>query len=211
MSKRRSGLLVLEANGSRACVGIVTPKDLLYRVVAAGLRADHTSVSSVMTPQPDTMSPSDTVLDALRQLQGSGYRTVPVISSSGEPFGVLDILGLMQGALQSSGSSSAAQADRASTRTTASASAATESVVDSMADGSEAPEKAESETPSAPAGHTALDDADTSSLDGRAATWLRDVTNSASPIDAPNELSALASPSLRADWSGAQERLSTAT
>ncbi|KAL1510142.1 hypothetical protein AB1Y20_006474 [Prymnesium parvum] len=102
MSRRRSGLLV-EARG-RPCVGIITPKDLLFRVVAAGLPADTTSVQAVMTPQPDTMSPSDTVRDALCQLQGTGYRTVPVVSSTGEPYGVLDILALMQGALHGSDS-----------------------------------------------------------------------------------------------------------
>ena len=82
-----------------ACVGIITPKDLLYRVVAAGLPIGATQVGSVMTPQPDTLLPSATVLDALRQLQGSGYRNLPVVSASGLPLGVLDILGLMRGAL----------------------------------------------------------------------------------------------------------------
>jgi CBS domain-containing protein len=72
---------------------------LLYRVVAAGLPIGATQVGSVMTPQPDTLLPSATVLDALRQLQGSGYRNLPVVSASGLPLGVLDILGLMRGAL----------------------------------------------------------------------------------------------------------------
>lgn len=112
ISKRRSGLLV-EARG-RPCVGIITPKDLLFRVVAAGLPIDTTTVETVMTPQPDTMSPSDSVLDALRQLQGTGYRTVPVVSASGEPYGVLDILGLMQGALHTAENSRSS-----ATRTTA--------------------------------------------------------------------------------------------
>lgn len=43
MNKKRSGLLV-EAPG-RACVGIITPKDLLFRVVAVGLSARSTIVS----------------------------------------------------------------------------------------------------------------------------------------------------------------------
>ena len=136
MSKRRSGILVEGAG--RTCVGILTPKDLLFRVVAAGLSADTTTVQTVMTPQPDTMAPSDSVLDALRQLQGSGYRNVPVVSSSGEPFGVLDILNLMQGALHSSASlHSSAASERGSTRTTSER--AESFCAESLADESEVP------------------------------------------------------------------------
>eukprot|EP00965_Chrysotila_dentata_P011920 392058-Pleurochrysis_carterae.AAC.1 len=97
MAHRPGGLLV--GDGRDPCVGIVTAKDVLFRVVAQGLPAHTTLVSAVMTPQPDTMPPSATVLDALRQLQGSGYRTVPVVSASREPYGVLDILALVKGAL----------------------------------------------------------------------------------------------------------------
>mmetsp|Transcript_23599 Transcript_23599/g.58571 ORF Transcript_23599/g.58571 Transcript_23599/m.58571 type:complete len:466 (-) Transcript_23599:86-1483(-) len=100
MRKRRTGVLV-EADGC-SHAGVLTPKDLLFRVVAQGLPADSTPLSAVMTPRPDTMLPTDSVRDALSQLQGSGYRTMPVVSASGESHGVLDILGLMQGTLHKS-------------------------------------------------------------------------------------------------------------
>lgn len=48
--------------------GIVTPKDLLNRVVAKGLNPDTTRVSSIMTPNPDTVPPDMTVIDALREV-----------------------------------------------------------------------------------------------------------------------------------------------
>uniref|UniRef100_A0A7S2D571 CBS domain-containing protein n=1 Tax=Haptolina brevifila TaxID=156173 RepID=A0A7S2D571_9EUKA len=126
MAKRRSGILV-EAAGTTerggACAGIITPKDLLSRVVAAGLPAGSTAVQAVMTPKPDTMRPSDTVLDALRQLQGSGYRTVPIVTASGAPVGVLDILALMRGGLQGSSSH---QSSRARTTTSTSVASSTD-------------------------------------------------------------------------------------
>ena len=53
-----------------------------------------------MTPAPHTLPASASVLDALAQLQGSGYRTVPVLCASGEPLGVLSILTLIRGALE---------------------------------------------------------------------------------------------------------------
>lgn len=49
--------------------GIITPKDLLNRVVAKGLDPDNTAVSDVMTSNPDTVPPAMTVLDALREVK----------------------------------------------------------------------------------------------------------------------------------------------
>lgn len=49
--------------------GIVTPKDLLMRVVAKGLDPDDTLVSAVMTPSPDTVPPSMTAIEALKEVR----------------------------------------------------------------------------------------------------------------------------------------------
>ena len=62
MSVRRGALIVQSSN--HPCAGIITPKDLLFRVVAKGLAADKTEVQAAMTPQPDTMPGSATVLQA---------------------------------------------------------------------------------------------------------------------------------------------------
>ena len=97
MAARRGGLIV-QSDG-QPCAGIVTPKDLLFRVVAKGL-PPSTEVEAVMTPQPDTMPGTATVLQGLHQLQYGGYRNLPVVSPSGEPLGVLDVLTLMEGALR---------------------------------------------------------------------------------------------------------------
>lgn len=58
-------MLVLEEG---RLVGIVTPKDLLMRVVAKGLSPDDTPVSAVMTPNPDTVPSTMTVAGALREV-----------------------------------------------------------------------------------------------------------------------------------------------
>ena len=51
------------------CVGILTPKDVLLRVVARGRSAAATSVEDVMTPAPDVLPGTATVLQALHQMQ----------------------------------------------------------------------------------------------------------------------------------------------
>lgn len=54
--------------------GIFTEKDLLNRVLAKGLDPDHTSVSEVMTPNPDTVPSTMTVLAALQEARASTGR-----------------------------------------------------------------------------------------------------------------------------------------
>lgn len=49
--------------------GIITPKDLLNRVVARELDPATTVVSEIMTPNPDTVPPEMTVLDALKEVR----------------------------------------------------------------------------------------------------------------------------------------------
>jgi CBS domain-containing protein len=61
-----------------------TPSVLLIRSalrgeVAAGLDPDDTALGGVMTPNPDTVAPNDTALDALRRMSERGYRHLPVV------------------------------------------------------------------------------------------------------------------------------------
>lgn len=48
--------------------GIVTPKDILMRVVAKGLDAATTTVKDIMTSNPDTVPPGMTIVEALKEV-----------------------------------------------------------------------------------------------------------------------------------------------
>ena len=63
MTKHRKGLLVVDNDDE--IIGIITPKDVLMRVVAQGKSPDVTGVFSVMTPNPDSVSADLNILDAL--------------------------------------------------------------------------------------------------------------------------------------------------
>eukprot|EP00604_Paraphysomonas_vestita_P003203 CAMPEP_0174821866 /NCGR_PEP_ID=MMETSP1107-20130205/10652_1 /TAXON_ID=36770 /ORGANISM="Paraphysomonas vestita, Strain GFlagA" /LENGTH=92 /DNA_ID=CAMNT_0016039405 /DNA_START=1 /DNA_END=276 /DNA_ORIENTATION=+ len=54
MSKTGSAILILDSD---ELVGIFTPKDLLNRVIVKKKSPDLTAISSVMTPNPDCVSP----------------------------------------------------------------------------------------------------------------------------------------------------------
>lgn len=60
-------------------VGIFTERDVATRVVSAGLDPDATKLSQVMTPDPDTLKPTDSVRNALDLMKRHGYRHLPVV------------------------------------------------------------------------------------------------------------------------------------
>ncbi len=69
-------------------VGIFTERDLLVRVLAAGLPL-ATPVAECMTAGPVTVGPADPVRAALSKMQRGGYRHLPVVDERGRPVGIL--------------------------------------------------------------------------------------------------------------------------
>ena len=71
--RRTTAVCVMEASGAGAgavpkIAGIFTSKDVVLRVIAAGLDSGRCSVVRVMTPHPDTAPPTLSVHDALKKM-----------------------------------------------------------------------------------------------------------------------------------------------
>jgi CBS domain-containing protein len=92
MATARKGVLVMEDD---ELVGILTPKDVLSRVLAKGKSPDLTAVSSVMTPNPDCVSADLTLLDALKEMHDHKYLHLPVRDEEGNVLGLVDVMELM--------------------------------------------------------------------------------------------------------------------
>ncbi|KAI8992115.1 hypothetical protein BDF20DRAFT_832097 [Mycotypha africana] len=73
--------------------GIFTSKDIVLRVIAAGLNPENCTVVRVMTPSPDTAAPSTTVLDALKLMNEGHYLNLPILEK-GIVIGMVDVLKL---------------------------------------------------------------------------------------------------------------------
>ncbi|CAO3609362.1 unnamed protein product [Mucor hiemalis] len=73
--------------------GIFTSKDIVLRVIAAGLNPENCTVVRVMTPNPDTATPDTTVLDALKLMNEGHYLNLPVLDN-GIIIGMVDVLKL---------------------------------------------------------------------------------------------------------------------
>ena len=69
-------------------VGILTERDVVFRVIARGLDAGTTRLNDVMTTAPKTLDPNKTYGHALLLMQENGFRHVPVIEN-GRPIGIV--------------------------------------------------------------------------------------------------------------------------
>ncbi|KAG0039831.1 hypothetical protein BGZ82_006533 [Podila clonocystis] len=72
--------------------GIFTTKDIVVRVMASDLNPDRTSVIRVMTPHPDTVRSSMTILEALKKMHDNHYLHLPVVDDHGQMAGLVDVL-----------------------------------------------------------------------------------------------------------------------
>ena len=88
MFERRVGA-VMVTTGNKL-VGIVTERDVNFRVVALGRCPETTLLSDIMTKDPDSLPPKATVGEALEMMQSYGYRHLPV-EQNGAVVGVISI------------------------------------------------------------------------------------------------------------------------
>lgn len=74
--------------------GIFTSKDVVLRVLAAGKNPATIKILDVMTPHPETVSRTTTVVEALRKMHAGRYLHLPVVDESGALEGLVDVLRL---------------------------------------------------------------------------------------------------------------------
>jgi CBS domain-containing protein len=84
-AKNVGAVLVIEDD---SLVGILTERDIVFRVVAQGLDAQATPLSDVMTKTPHTVEPDQPFGYALLVMQENGFRHLPVIQD-GKPIGIV--------------------------------------------------------------------------------------------------------------------------
>jgi CBS domain-containing protein len=102
-TKQTAVLLVEESQEKHPCsklMGIFTSKDVVLRVLATGLDSKSTSLIRVMTPHPDTITMSTTVLDGLKKMLAGRYLHLPVTNESNVPIALVDVLALSLSTLE---------------------------------------------------------------------------------------------------------------
>jgi 2-oxoglutarate/2-oxoacid ferredoxin oxidoreductase subunit beta len=75
-------------------VGIVTERDILFKVVNIIEDTENTPVAQIMTPQPESAASWESVAQALHSLGEGGYRHLPVVREGGA-IGMISAKGIM--------------------------------------------------------------------------------------------------------------------
>ncbi|OWB78251.1 hypothetical protein B5S32_g2439 [[Candida] boidinii] len=92
---RTTAVLVKDTKNNDEVTGIFTSKDVVLRVIAAGIDPKTCSVIRVMTPKPDFASSELTIHQALRKMFDGRYLNLPVIDPlTQEIIGIVEVLKL---------------------------------------------------------------------------------------------------------------------
>lgn len=94
LMKENKTTAVLIKDTNEEVAGIFTSKDVVLRVIAAGLDPKKCSIVRVMTPQPDIAKQDLSIQEALRQMFEGRYLNLPIIGNENDIVGIVDVLKL---------------------------------------------------------------------------------------------------------------------
>jgi CBS domain-containing protein len=80
---------VVESDGSRRLVGILTDRDIVVRVVAEGRDVAAATVNDAMTRNPATCREEDDVQQAVAHMAERQVRRMPVVDAEGRLSGII--------------------------------------------------------------------------------------------------------------------------
>lgn len=100
MRKHHVGALVVvdQPNGERIPIGMITDRDIVVSVVAAGVDPQSLTVGDVMSRLPATCSEDEDVFEAIETMCDRGVRRLPVLNAKGGLAGMLstdDVFGAL--------------------------------------------------------------------------------------------------------------------
>lgn len=93
MAEKNVGAVAVLDSGR--LVGIFSERDVMSRVVAAGLNPDDTSIAKVMTKDIVVGSPDEDIDEALQKMHNIGCRHLPVVEG-GKLIGMISLRDLLE-------------------------------------------------------------------------------------------------------------------
>jgi len=94
MADNHKAALVVE---NESLIGIVSFKDIVTRAIAKDIGLEATEVMNIMTPDPESVTPDTTVVEAMQIMHDNNFLTLPVCEENGRICGVVDIMDLIYG------------------------------------------------------------------------------------------------------------------
>lgn len=96
MQSKKFGCVLVTRGGTLA--GILTERDIIAKALGEQKDLGKISVQEVMTPDPVTLQPEDSVAFVLNAMHVGGYRHVPIVDDRDRPLAVVsvkDIIGFI--------------------------------------------------------------------------------------------------------------------
>ncbi|MFQ3582653.1 MAG: CBS domain-containing protein, partial [Chloracidobacterium sp.] len=94
MQEKRFGCAMVVRGGK--LVGIVTERDMLYKVANRITELESTPVDAIMTLNPGVVRHGDTLAKALNLMAMHKYRHVPIVDDEEKPLGFLSSKGIFK-------------------------------------------------------------------------------------------------------------------
>jgi CBS domain-containing protein len=88
MANENVGSVLVVENGEVR--GILTDRDIVVRAIAKGQNPSETSVREVATTDLETLSPDDSIEDAIGKVEQRDVRRLPVLKD-GKPVGIVSL------------------------------------------------------------------------------------------------------------------------
>jgi CBS domain-containing protein len=89
MEREDVGLVPIIANGNAKLVGVLTDRDIALKVVAAGREPRSTAVSEVMTVDPVSCLPQESVETVMELMASRQVRRIPIVDKDGAIVGIV--------------------------------------------------------------------------------------------------------------------------
>jgi CBS domain-containing protein len=86
-------ILVIEAGGE--VVGVFSERDLLTKIADQVMDYADLPIGDFMTPDPETVRPSDSLAFVLHKMDSGGYRHVPVVEG-GKAVGIVSVRDMLR-------------------------------------------------------------------------------------------------------------------
>ncbi len=89
MQQHRVGYVMVVEGGRLA--GILTERDILYKVLGTNQDMNKVLVDAVMTRDPEALTPEDAIVYAFQKMSVGGFRHVPLVDAQRRPVGMLSV------------------------------------------------------------------------------------------------------------------------
>jgi CBS domain-containing protein len=94
MQEKRIGAVLVEEGGK--LVGILTERDMLFKVLGKDIDIKTTQVQEIMTTHPESLTADDQIIYALNRMTIGGYRHIPLTDLNEQLTGIISVKDIVE-------------------------------------------------------------------------------------------------------------------